>query len=44
MRNGTIARYRFYVSQDGVNWGRPVAEGDFSTLGPPTQDKTVLLK
>ena len=25
--NGRIARYEFYVSSDGVNWGTPVATG-----------------
>ena len=28
--NGTIARYSFYVSQDGMNWGTSVAEGEFA--------------
>lgn len=43
-RNGTIAKFRFYLSQDGIHWGQPVAEGDFSTLGEATQAKTVSLK
>lgn len=28
--NGTIARYRFYVSTDGVNWGPAAAAGSFA--------------
>jgi YVTN family beta-propeller protein len=39
--NGTIALFRFYVSSDGVNWGAPVAEGDFRTMGATTAEKTV---
>lgn len=31
--NGTVARYRVYLSQDGVNWGQPVAEGNLADLG-----------
>ena len=27
--NGTLAQFRFYVSTDEVNWGAPVAQGDF---------------
>jgi hypothetical protein len=42
--NGAIARFRFFVSADGVSWGRPVAEGDFSTMGQVREEKTVLLK
>jgi hypothetical protein len=29
MLNGTVAKYSFYVSTDGVNWGNPVASGTF---------------
>jgi hypothetical protein len=39
--NGTIALYRFYVSSDGVNWGTPVASGDFRTMGATTALKEV---
>jgi hypothetical protein len=42
--NGTIAEFRFYTSVNGVDWGRPVAQGDLSRLGPPEQEKTVWLK
>jgi len=28
--SGRIARYKFYVSANGVNWGRPVAHGTFA--------------
>lgn len=42
--NGTISRFRFYTSVDGVDWGKPVAEGDFTTLGAASSEKTVLLK
>ncbi len=40
--NGTMALFRFYVSSDGVNWGEPVATGDFRTLGAAAAEKTVL--
>ncbi len=40
--NGTIALFRFYVSSDGVNWGNPVASGDFRTMGAAAAEKTVL--
>jgi YVTN family beta-propeller protein len=39
--NGTIALFRFYVSTDGVNWGEPVATGDFRTMGATSAEKTV---
>ncbi len=42
--NGTIAKFRFYTSANGVDWGQPVAEGDFSTMGTMNAEKTVLLK
>lgn len=42
--NGTIAKFRFYASADGVDWGKPLAEGDFSTMGASNAEKTVLLK
>lgn len=29
-RNGWIKDYAFYVSDDGVNWGEPVAKGTFA--------------
>lgn len=44
LSNGTIAKYRFYTSVDGADWRKPVAEGDFSTMGPPGAEKTVMLK
>jgi len=28
--NGRIARYKFYVSANGVSWGRPLAQGTFA--------------
>ena len=28
--DGTVAKYSFYVSADGVNWGNPVANGTFA--------------
>ena len=40
--NGTIAKYRFFVSADGIDWSTPVSEGDFTTLSGPTIEKTVL--
>lgn len=42
--NGTIARYRVLLSTDGVNWGLPVATGDFTPLGPTTAEKVVYFK
>jgi hypothetical protein len=42
--NGTIGRFRFYTSVDGLDWGKPVAEGDFATLGPAGAEKTVMLR
>ena len=30
LSSGRIARYKFYVSANGVNWGRPVAHGTFA--------------
>ena len=28
--NGWIRGYEFYVSQDGAQWGKPVAQGEFA--------------
>ncbi len=28
--NGTIAAYKFYLSADGVNWGAPLAQGQWA--------------
>ncbi|MEJ8856026.1 discoidin domain-containing protein [Variovorax robiniae] len=39
--NSTIARYEFYVSADGVNWGPPVSQGDFRDYGPNLGRKTI---
>ena len=39
---GRIALFNFYVSADGINWGSPVASGDFRTMGTPEAEKTVL--
>jgi len=44
LTNGIIAKFRFYTSVDGVDWGRPVAEGDLAAMGAPNAEKTVLLK
>lgn len=42
--NGTIARFRIYVSADGVQWGNPVADSDFRTINPDNSvDRTVSL-
>ncbi|MES2657948.1 MAG: discoidin domain-containing protein [Verrucomicrobiota bacterium] len=30
--NGRIKNYRFYSSQDGINWGTPVVEGELLNL------------
>lgn len=42
--NGMIAKYRFYTSSDGIDWGRPLAEGDFTRQGSAKAEKTVMLK
>lgn len=42
--NGTIAKFRFYTSANGIDWGAPVAEGDFSTMGAVLSEKTVRLR
>ena len=39
--NGIVATYKFYVSNDGVNWGAPVVQGDLRTLGGDYVEKTV---
>lgn len=31
-RGGIVYRYAFYVSNDGTNWGKPVAEGSFANI------------
>ena len=30
--DGTISHYRFYLSEDGKQWGEPVSEGEFSNI------------
>ena len=30
--NGTIAKFRIYVSADGINWGNPVVDDDFRRI------------
>lgn len=42
--NGTIGKFRFFTSVDGVEWGKPVAEGDFTAMGPAGSEKTVMLR
>ncbi|MEZ4829656.1 MAG: PQQ-dependent sugar dehydrogenase [Bacteroidia bacterium] len=32
-QDGTIANYEFYLSENGSDWGSPVAAGDFATTG-----------
>ncbi|MBW8685120.1 discoidin domain-containing protein [Chitinophaga rhizophila] len=32
VRSGTIYGYEFYVSEDGENWGSPVAHGNFANI------------
>ncbi len=39
--NGTIARYNVYLSADGVNWGAPVASGNFADLAAAATEKTI---
>ncbi|MCE5242567.1 MAG: discoidin domain-containing protein [Syntrophobacteraceae bacterium] len=38
--NGRIKDYRFYVSEDGVNWGNPVATGSFANTAAEKQVTT----
>jgi mono/diheme cytochrome c family protein len=40
--NGTVRQYRISLSVDGVNWGAPVASGDFAQLdATATAEKVV---
>jgi len=41
MPNGTIGRYRLFLSADGVHWGLPVSQGDLATQGAWNLDKTI---
>ena len=42
--NGTIAQFRIYVSADGIQWGNPVAVGDFRQINANNAaEKTVPL-
>ena len=42
--NGTFARFRIYVSADGVQWGNPIVDGDFRQINPDSAaEKTVPL-
>ena len=36
--NGRVGRYRFYVSTDGENWGKPVMQGSFKGAGTKRQE------
>ncbi|MCP4455686.1 MAG: discoidin domain-containing protein, partial [Planctomycetes bacterium] len=29
---GLVDRYEFYLSQNGIDWGEPVAQGEFSNI------------
>lgn len=42
--NGTIDKYALYVSDDGVNWGEPVATGRFSKDDPKAEKIVTLSK
>ena len=44
LSNGVIAQYRFFTSVDGVTWGQPLAEGDFTSMGKVDSEKTVRLR
>jgi large repetitive protein len=39
--NGTIARYRVYLSSDGTNWGPAVTSGDFADLASGQAEKLI---
>jgi alpha-L-fucosidase len=41
---GTIYTYEFYVSEDGKNWGTPVAKGNFSNIANNPVAQTVKFK
>lgn len=41
-QNGNIGRYRFYISSDGIDWGKPIAEGDLNSDGGTVAAKSVL--
>jgi beta-galactosidase len=40
--NGNIRKYRIFVSEDGKNWGKPVAEGEFKQ--PTSSEQTIEFK
>lgn len=44
VRNGTIARYRFYFSADGQEWGAPVHEGVLFSGSGAMQSKTTYFR
>ena len=39
--NGTVSRFRVYVSGDGINWGTPVAQSNLVDYGANAAEKTV---
>lgn len=41
---GVIFGYAFYVSQDGKNWGKPVAEGEFDNIANNPIEQEVRFK
>lgn len=41
-RNGTVARFRVYVSVDGRNWGAPVEQGTLAGAGDPLAERVVV--
>ena len=40
--NGTVKRYRLFVSNDKLNWGVAVAQGDLSQVGAAAATKSVV--
>lgn len=42
--NGTIKTYEFYVSDDGSNWGKPGAKGEFGNIKNNPTKQTILFK
>ena len=40
--NGTVKRYRLFVSNDKLNWGVAVAQGDLSHVGAADATKSVM--
>ena len=40
--SATVDQYQFYLSLDGKNWGKPVAQGEFSNIKASPIEQTVV--